>query len=173
MFHFGVDYYPEHWPEERWAHRRADDGGGGLQRRAPGRICLGQDGACGRSLRLCLAGSRHFDTGRAGYQGRAGHAHGLAAGLADVGLPRPLAGARGRRGLDLRQPPRVLPEQRNLPRLLARASSRPWPSTMPATRAVIGWQIDNEFGDRCYCPACRHAFHDLAARSLPDARHAQ
>jgi beta-galactosidase len=19
MFHFGVDYYPEHWPEERWA----------------------------------------------------------------------------------------------------------------------------------------------------------
>jgi beta-galactosidase len=25
--------------------------------------------------------------------------------------------------------------------------------------AVIGWQIDNEFGDRCYCDLCRRAFH--------------
>ena len=24
--------------------------------------------------------------------------------------------------------------------------------------AVIGWQIDNEFGDRCYCEICRGAF---------------
>jgi beta-galactosidase len=24
--------------------------------------------------------------------------------------------------------------------------------------AVIGWQIDNEFGDRCYCPACARKF---------------
>jgi beta-galactosidase len=24
--------------------------------------------------------------------------------------------------------------------------------------AVIGWQIDNEFGDRCYCPVCIQAF---------------
>jgi beta-galactosidase len=24
--------------------------------------------------------------------------------------------------------------------------------------AVIGWQIDNEFGDRCYCPNCARAF---------------
>jgi len=23
---------------------------------------------------------------------------------------------------------------------------------------VIGWQIDNEFGDRCYCDTCRRAF---------------
>src|SRR5260221_5290238 len=26
--------------------------------------------------------------------------------------------------------------------------------------AVIGWQIDNEFGDRCYCPVCTRAFQD-------------
>jgi beta-galactosidase len=25
--------------------------------------------------------------------------------------------------------------------------------------AVIGWQIDNEFGEPCYCPACAQAFH--------------
>src|SRR5918996_5513375 len=24
--------------------------------------------------------------------------------------------------------------------------------------AVIGWQIDNEFGDRCYCPLCAEKF---------------
>lgn len=24
--------------------------------------------------------------------------------------------------------------------------------------AVIGWQIDNEFGDRCYCPTCAKSF---------------
>lgn len=26
--------------------------------------------------------------------------------------------------------------------------------------AVIGWQIDNEFGDRCYCDICRKAFQE-------------
>jgi beta-galactosidase len=26
--------------------------------------------------------------------------------------------------------------------------------------AVIGWQIDNEFGDRCYCPHCAKAFQN-------------
>ena len=31
--------------------------------------------------------------------------------------------------------------------------------------AIIGWQIDNEFGDRCYCPVCERSFQDwLQAR---------
>ncbi len=25
---------------------------------------------------------------------------------------------------------------------------------------VIGWQIDNEFGDRCYCQTCQHGFQE-------------
>ena len=29
---------------------------------------------------------------------------------------------------------------------------------------VIGWQIDNEFGDRCYCPVCARAFHAWLGR---------
>lgn len=30
---------------------------------------------------------------------------------------------------------------------------------------VIGWQIDNEFGERCYCPNCQRRFHEwLKAR---------
>jgi len=28
-----------------------------------------------------------------------------------------------------------------------------------ANPAVIGWQIDNEFGDRCFCSICRAEFH--------------
>jgi len=30
--------------------------------------------------------------------------------------------------------------------------------------AVIGWQIDNEFGDRCYCPVCAAAFREWLRR---------
>jgi beta-galactosidase len=30
--------------------------------------------------------------------------------------------------------------------------------------AVIGWQIDNEFGERCYCSACTQAFRDWLRR---------
>lgn len=30
--------------------------------------------------------------------------------------------------------------------------------------AVIGWQIDNEFGSRCYCPFCAQAFHSWLLR---------
>jgi beta-galactosidase len=40
--------------------------------------------------------------------------------------------------------------------------------------AVIGWQIDNEFGDRCYCPTCAHAFQDWVRsryESLDDLNH--
>ena len=29
-----------------------------------------------------------------------------------------------------------------------------------ANPAVIGWQTDNEFGDRCYCPVCRAGFQN-------------
>lgn len=30
--------------------------------------------------------------------------------------------------------------------------------------SVIGWQIDNEFGDRCYCPVCMLAFQNWLAQ---------
>lgn len=46
----GVDYYPEHWPEEVWeqdADRMQDAGGVGG---ANGRICLESSGAGGRCV---------------------------------------------------------------------------------------------------------------------------
>jgi beta-galactosidase len=33
--------------------------------------------------------------------------------------------------------------------------------------AVIGWQTDNEFGDRCYCPHCRRAFQSWLQARYP------
>jgi len=40
---------------------------------------------------------------------------------------------------------------------------------------IIGWQIDNEFGDRCYCPICARAFQEWLRRryeSLDELNHA-
>jgi beta-galactosidase len=34
--------------------------------------------------------------------------------------------------------------------------------------AVIGWQIDNEFGDRCYCSTCAEKFHDWLRNRYED-----
>ncbi len=39
--------------------------------------------------------------------------------------------------------------------------------------AVIGWQTDNEFGDRCFCPICRRRFQQLAAGKIWHAGCAQ
>ena len=40
--------------------------------------------------------------------------------------------------------------------------------------SVIGWQIDNEFGDRCYCPVCAQAaFQAWLQPALRDPRRAQ
>ncbi len=34
--------------------------------------------------------------------------------------------------------------------------------------AVLGWQIDNEFGDRCYCPVCAEKFQHWLRASYED-----
>jgi beta-galactosidase len=36
--------------------------------------------------------------------------------------------------------------------------------------AVIGWQIDNEFGERCYCPTCAQKFQAWARSRYGDLR---
>jgi len=40
---------------------------------------------------------------------------------------------------------------------------------------ISGWQIDNEFDERCYCPCCARAFHDWLRRrdyDLAELNHA-
>jgi beta-galactosidase len=37
--------------------------------------------------------------------------------------------------------------------------------------AVIGWQIDNEFGDRCYCPICITAFQNWLRKRYGSIEH--
>ena len=159
MFHFGVDYYPEHWPEERWAEdaRLMADAGVNIVRLAefawsflepdPGRFDFDW---LDRAIAIL-------------------HAHGI-----QVTLGTPTASA----------PPWVMAMfpnaykvnengqrrtygnrcefcpthagYRERGRLVTRAMAEHYADNP----AVIGWQIDNELNGRCYCPNCQASFQN-------------
>jgi beta-galactosidase len=157
MFRFGVDYYPEHWPEERWPQDAAMMAEAGFN-----------------VVRLAEFAWAKMEPQEGQYDfawlDRAIavlHAQGIS-----VVLGTPTA-----------SPPAWLMSAH--PELfLVREDGTPWtygnrreycpnnPTYHDYTRrivramaehyannpAVIAWQIDNEFGDRCYCPLCRQAF---------------
>jgi len=67
MFYFGVDYYPEHWPEERWPEdaRLMAQAGVNLVRLAEFAWSrLEPRETSRRNVRLRLAGPRNLDPGR-------------------------------------------------------------------------------------------------------------
>jgi beta-galactosidase len=164
MFHFGVDYYPEHWPEERWATdaRLMAEAGVNIVRLAefawsflepePGRFDFDW---LDRAIAIL-------------------HQHGI-----QVILGTPTASA----------PPWVMAMfpnaykvnengqrrtygnrcefcpthagYRERGRLVTRAMAEHY----VGNPAVIGWQIDNELNGRCYCPNCQAGFQNwLRAR---------
>jgi beta-galactosidase len=159
MFYFGVDYYPEHWPEERWCEdaRLMRDAGFNVVRLAefawarlePEEGCF-QFGWLDRAIDL-LAG------------------HGMR-----VVLGTPTASA----------PPWVMESVPGLYRIrengqpVTFGNRRAYCPSNPVYRshagrivramadhyrehpAIIGWQIDNEFGERCYCDSCKDGFRD-------------
>ncbi|PJF46476.1 MAG: beta-galactosidase, partial [Candidatus Thermofonsia Clade 3 bacterium] len=158
MFRFGVDYYPEHWPEERWAldARLMQEAGFNTVRLAefawsrlepaPGRfnfdwldraIAILQE----RGIQVVLGTptaspppwvmAMHPDAHRV--------------------LPSGLRVAYGNR----RNYCPTHAGYRERGRIITQAMAEHY-AHHPA---VIGWQIDNEFGDRCYCEHCRAAFH--------------
>ena len=157
MFRFGVDYYPEHWPQDRW----------------PIDAQLMQEAGF-NTVRLAeFAWSRleprpdHFDFGWLDQAIAVLQTHGI-----QVVLGTPTASP----------PPWVMamfPDAYRVPESGQRMSygnRRAYCPTHPGYRersriitaamaahyaghpAVIGWQTDNEFGDRCYCPTCRAHF---------------
>lgn len=159
MFRFGVDYYPEHWPEERWATDAAL-----MQRAGFNTVRLAE-----------FAWSRleprpgEFDFAWLDRAIALLHQHGI-----QVVLGTPTASP----------PPwvmqmhpdafRVLEDGRRLTygnrreycpshagyRERGRIVTQAMAEHYKDNPAVIGWQTDNEFGDRCYCPICRAHFQE-------------
>ena len=157
MFRFGVDYYPEQWPEERWPQD--------AQLMAA---------ASFNTVRLAeFAWSRmepqegHYDFAWLDRALALLAAHGMQAILGTpTASPPPWLMARHPEAFRVREDGRrvTLGNRReycpNSP--IYQDYSRRIVEQMAAHytghTAVIGWQIDNEFGDRCYCPVCAQAF---------------
>jgi beta-galactosidase len=157
MFYFGVDYYPEHWPEERW----------------PEDACL-MAGADINLVRLAeFAWSflepspDRFDFGWLDRALDVLKGHGIKAVLGTpTASPPPwvmdmLPGAyrvleSGERQTygNRREYCPSNPGYRERGRIITQAMAEHY-ADHPA---VVGWQIDNELGGRCYCPICQAAF---------------
>ena len=163
LFRFGADYYPEQWDESRWATDAA------LMQAAGFNV-----------VRLAEFAWARLEPREGGYDfGWLDRAIGiLAAHGIDVVLGTPTASpppwimaqdpelfltdADGRRrtyGLRREYCPSHPLYRRHSERIVT-AMARHFADNP----AVIGWQIDNEFGDRCYCDTCRAGFQDWLAQ---------
>ncbi len=164
MFYFGVDYYPEHWPEEHWP----------------------EDARLMKAARFNVVRLAEFawsnmepEDGRFDFAWLDRAIAVLAAQDIQVILGTPTASA----------PPWLMAKDPDLyimhadGRRATYGNRREYCPNHPLYHelsqrivtqmaehyadhpAVIGWQIDNEFGDRCYCPICQYHFQDwLRAR---------
>lgn len=157
MFRFGVDYYPEHWPEERWTidARLMAEAGFNVVRLAE------------------FAWSRMEPAeGKFDFEWLDRAIAILHAQNIDVILGTPTASP----------PPWLMGKSLELFRVredglrVTFGNRREYCPNHPVYHhyterivnemadhyaghpAVIGWQIDNEFGDRCYCPVCAGKF---------------
>ncbi len=158
---FGVDYYPEHWPEERWA----------------------TDARMMREMGIQIVRMAEFSWSK--FEPRAGDFHFesldraisvLAAEGIDVILGTPTAAPPA---WIIEQNPEIQPmDARGQTRFFGsrhhdcqsnpvyREHIRRYVTAFAAhyanNPAVVGWQVDNELGnshgDLCYCPSCENRF---------------
>ncbi len=163
MFYFGVDYYPEHWPEERWPVDA------GLMARAG--INLVRLAEFAWSRMEPREGEVEFDWLDRAISILASHDIRVVLGTPTASPPPWLMsqhpdafrvdsdGRRvtfGNRREYCPNSPAYHDHSRRIVSLMARHyADHP---------SVIGWQVDNEFGDRCYCPVCARAFQDWLQR---------
>ena len=157
MFYFGVDYYPEHWPEERWpidAQLMAEAG-----------FNVVRLAEFAWSKMEPAEGKFDFD-----WLDRAIailHSHGIQVVLGTpTASPPPWLMSKSPQLFRVREdglrvtfgnrreycPNNSLYHeytQRIVTKMAEQYADHP---------AVIGWQIDNEFGDRCYCSTCAEKF---------------
>ena len=159
MFRFGVDYYPEQWPRERWeADARL------MQEAGVNTVRLAEF-----AWALLEPQPGCFDFEWLDQVLEILQAHGIQAILGTpTASPPPWvmamypdayrvlpSGQRQTYG-NRREYCPTHPGYRERSRLITQAMAERY-ADHPA---VIGWQIDNEFGDRCYCPNCQARFQD-------------
>jgi beta-galactosidase len=157
-FYFGADYYPEHWPEERWLEdaRLMKSAGFNLVRLAE----------------FAWAKMEHLE-GQFDFAWLDRAIQILSVQGIQIVLGTPTASP----------PPWLMAKQADLFLVgqdgvrLSYGSRREYCPNHPLYRqhterivtamaehyhdnpAVIGWQIDNEFGNRCFCEICADKFH--------------
>jgi beta-galactosidase len=163
MFRFGTDYYPEHWPEDRWPEdaRLMAEAGFNVVRLAEfawSRFEL-DDGQfdfdwLDRAIDLIAAHDIQVVLGTP----TASPPPWLMAKQPDIFIVRE-DGRRATYGNRREYCPNSLPYRDYSRRIVERMAEHYADNT-----ALIGWQIDNEFGDRCYCPVCTRAFQDWLRR---------
>ncbi len=164
MFRFGVDYYPEHWPLERWEQDAAL-----MQAAGMNVVRLAEFAWSALEPR-----PDRYDFGWLDQAIGILNHHGIQVILGTpTASPPPwvmemhpdafIVGASGLRRTfgNRREYCPTHPGYRARGRQVTRAMAHHY----AAHPGVIGWQTDNEFGDRCYCELCRAGFQDwLRAR---------
>ncbi len=163
MFYFGVDYYPEHWPEERWAIDA------GLMAQAGMNVVRLAEFAWAK----LEPRDGQFDFAWLDQALEILYRQGLRAvlGTPTASPPPWLMSAHP-----------ALFRRREDGQYLTYGNRREYCPSYPLYHdysrrivekmadhyadhpAVIGWQIDNEFGDRCYCQVCTAAFQEWLCR---------
>jgi beta-galactosidase len=157
MFYFGVDYYPEHWPEERWSEdaRLMAEAGLNVVRLAE------------FAWSYLEPRPNHFDFDWLDRALDILGDHGIRAVLGTpTASPPPWvmammpdayrvleSGQRQTYG-NRREYCPTHPGYRERSRIITRGMAEHYMDHP----AVVGWQIDNELGGRCYCPLCRVHF---------------
>ena len=163
MFYFGVDYYPEHWPEERWPEdaRLMAEAGFNVVRLAE----------FAWSKMEPRDGHYDFEWLDRAISILASHDIRVVLGTPTASPPSWL----------MTKHPDIFRVREDGQRLTF-GNRRTYCPNNPVYHdytcrivtqmaehyaehpAVIGWQIDNEFGDRCYCPVCIQSFQTWLRR---------
>jgi beta-galactosidase len=163
MVYYGVDYYPEHWPEERWTEdarlmqeaginvvRMAEFAWGKLEPREGNYDFSWLDGAIdtltARGISVVL-------------------------GTPTASPPPWLMDAHPDMFIGWPDGTRATYGSRR-PYCPTSATYREYSARITRAMAehyhdyphIIGWQVDNEFGERCYCPNCQRAFQKWLRR---------